>query len=516
LLKLPQVKDLYFIPVEVKFEFISVKARLGCIFVRYKFKNRDRLKVYKKISDEIAKKLREIVGKDNIILDKEKMVDYSHDEFSLDWVQHFPEVVVKPKNTQEISQIVTLANKERFPITPRGGGTGLVAGCVPIHGGVVLSLERMNKVLEIDKKNLMATVEAGVTLMDFYEEAESSGLFFPPHPGDETAYIGGAIATNAGGARAVKYGVMRDFVKGLEAVLPNGEILSLRGKLMKNCTGYSLLHLMIGSEGTLGIITKAVILLMPPLKNVRTLIIPYNSLHDAIKTVSEIILSGIRPITMEFIQNDTLPFSEKLLGKKWPSKKGQASLMIIVDGSTEDEVDRVSELIADISTNNNAEDVLVADDRGKQADLLAIRSNLYEGLKPNLIEILDISVPRSEIVNHIDRVDEISKEYGVWLPTYGHAGDGNVHTHIMKVKKEAEGFKELKEEEWKEKYPTVRKLLHEDCIKRGGVISGEHCIGVIKKEYTPMAFSDIHLELLKRIKKAFDPNNILNPGKIFD
>jgi len=472
--------------------------------------------VYKKISDEMIEKLNEIVGEDNIILDKEKMADYSHDEFSLDWVHHFPEAVAKPKSAKEISKIMKLANKEGFSVTPRGGGTGLVAGCVPIYSGIVLSLERMNKILEIDKKNLMAVVEPGVTLMDFYEKIESSGLFFPPHPGDESAYIGGAIATNAGGARAVKYGVMREFVKGLEVILPNGEVLVLRGKLMKNCTGYSLLHLMIGSEGTLGIISKAVILLMSPLKNVRTLIIPYDSLHDAIKTVPDIILDGIRPIAIEFIQNDTLSFSEKLLGKKWPSEKGKASLMIIVDGSTEDEVDRISEVIADISANNNAMDVLVADDRGKQADILAIRSNLYEGLKPNIIEILDISIPRSQIVNHIDRVDEISKKYGVWLPTYGHAGDGNVHTHIMKLRKEGEEFKELKEEEWKEKYPLVRKFLHEDCIKRGGVISGEHCIGVIKKEYAPMAFSDVHLELLRRIKKAFDPNNILNPGKMFD
>jgi len=472
--------------------------------------------MYKKVSDEVIRKLKEIVGEDNIILDKDRMIDYSHDEFSLNWVQHFPEVVVKPKDTQEISQIIKLANKEGFPVTPRGGGTGLVGGCVPIYGGVVLSLERMNKVLEIDKENLMATVEPGVTLMDFYEAVESSGLFFPPHPGDESAYIGGAIATNAGGSRAVKYGVMRDFVKGLEVVLPSGEVLDLKGKLMKNCTGYSLLHLMVGSEGTLGIITKAVILLMPPLKNVMTLVVPYDSLHDAIKTVPEIILTGIRPIAIEFIESDVIPFSEKLLGKNWPSKEGKAFLMIIVDGSTEDEVYGLSEEIANICTANNAKDILVAESKGKQADILAIRSNLYEGLKPNLIEILDLTVPRSEIVNHIDRIYEISEEYGVWLPTYGHAADGNVHTHIMKLKKEGEGFKELKEEEWKEKYPVIRKLLHEDCIKRGGVISGEHCIGVIKKEYVPMTLSGAHLEMLRGIKRAFDPNNILNPGKIFD
>lgn len=285
-----------------------------------------------KINPEVIKELKKIVGDNNIITDKEKMIDYSHDEFSLDWVRHFPEVVVKPKTTGEISQIMKLASKEKFSVTPRGGGTGLVGGCIPVFGSVVLSLENMNKILEVDEENLMATVEPGVTLMDFYEKVKSSGLFFPPHPGDESAYMGGAIATNAGGARAVKYGVMRDFVKGLEVVLPNGEILDLGGKLMKNCTGYSLLHLMIGSEGTLGIITKAVILLMPRPKRVITLVIPYDSLYDTIKTVPKIILNGIRPMSIEFIQSDAISPSEEMLGKKWPGKEGKAFLMIIVDG----------------------------------------------------------------------------------------------------------------------------------------------------------------------------------------
>lgn len=471
---------------------------------------------YKKITKEVAKKLGEIVGENNIILDKEKMVDYSHDEFSLDYAQHFPEIVVKPTNTEEISQIVKLANKERFPVTPRGGGTGLVAGCVPVYGGVVLLLENMNNVLEIDKENLMATVEPGVTLMDFYSEVESSGLFFPPHPGDETAQIGGAITTNDGGARAVKYGVVRDFVKGLEVVLPTGEIVHLGGKLLKNCTGYNLLHLIIGSEGTLGIIGKAVIHLLPPPENVMTLVIPYDSLHDAIKTVPEIILSGIRPVSIEFIQEDTIPPSEKLLGKKWPCEEGSAFLMIIVDGPTEEELYRLCEIIENICSANKARDVLVADSREKQEDILAIRSNIYEGLKPDTIEILDLTVPLSEIVNHVNRVNEISEEHSIWLPTYGHAADGNVHTHIMKLKKEGEELERLEKKKWEAKYPVVRKLLHEDCIKRGGVISGEHCIGIIKKEYLSKALGDAHLEMLKRIKRTFDPHNILNPGKIFD
>ncbi|MBE0478905.1 FAD-binding oxidoreductase [Candidatus Aerophobetes bacterium] len=473
------------------------------------------MEAYTKITDEVIEKLRKIVGKDNIILNKDKMIDYSHDEFALDWMRHFPEVVVKPATTEEISEIMKLANKERFPVTPRGGGTGIVGGCIPLFGGIVLSLEKMNKVLEIDKENLMVTVEPGVTLMDFYQEVESSGLFFPPHPGDETAYVGGAIATNAGGARAVKYGVMRDFVKGLEVVLATGEILKLGGKVLKNCTGYSLLHLMIGSEGTLGIITRAVIKLIPPLKNTITLIIPYDSLYNAIKTVPEIILTGILPVSVEFIQSDVLLPSEKLLGKNWPCKEGKAFLMIIVDGTTEEELYEFCEKIADICAANKSKDTVVADGKQKQKDVLAIRSNIYEGLKSDTIEVLDITVPLSEIVNHLNRVSEISKDYGIWLPTYGHAADGNLHTHIMKLKKEDEQFKRLGEDKWKEKYPVVRKLLHEDCIKRGGVISGEHCIGIAKKEYLPIALEGIHLEMLKRIKRAFDPNYVLNPGKIF-
>ena len=471
---------------------------------------------YKKISDKTIKKLSEIIGENNVILDKEKMRDYSHDVFPLNWIQHFPDVVIKPKSTEEISKIMKLANEERFPVTPRGGGTGLVAGCVPIFGGVVLSLEKMNKILEIDKKNLMATVEPGVTLIDFYEKVTSSGLFFPPRPRDETAYIGGAIATNAGGARAVKYGVIRDFVKGLEVVLPTGEVLNLGGKLLKDCTGYSLLHLMIGSEGTLGIISKAVILLMPPLKKTITLIIPYHSLHDAIKTVPEIILNGIRPLSVEFIQNDILSSVEKLLGKKWPGKKEDAYLMIILDGSTDEELYGLSEIVGDICTANKAKNIVAAISKKEQKNILEIRSAIYEGLKPNNLETLDLTVPCSEIIDHVKRVSEISKEYGVWLPTHGHVADGNLHTYITKLKKEGRQFKQLEEKEWQEKYPIIRDLLHEDCIKRGGTISGEHCIGAIKKEYLPMALSKAHLKMLKEIKTTFDPNNILNPGKIFD
>jgi len=472
--------------------------------------------MYKKLTNQTLEELKNIVGENNIILDREEMRDYSHDEFSLDWIRRFPEVVVKPGTTEEISRIMKLANQENFPVTPRGGGTGLCGGCVPVFGGVVLSLENMNKILEVDKDNLMAVVEPGVTLRDFYEKLEETGLFFPPHPGDESAYLGGIIATNAGGARTIKYGVVRDFIKGLEVVLPEGEVLELRGKIIKNSTGYNLLHLMIGSEGTLGIITRATIALIPPPRNVVTLIAPYDSLHDAIKTVPEMILNNIRPIAMEFIESDIIPLAEKMLGKKWPSNEGKAYLMLIIDGYTEDEVDRLSEAIIDICTANNVKDILVVESKEKQADILDIRSNLYEALKPDTIEILDITVPCTEIVNHMDRVHEISEEYNVWLPTYGHAGDGNLHTHIMKCRKEKGEFKPLKGEEWREKYPEIRKLLHEDGIKRGGIISGEHAIGVVKKEYLPMALSQTHLKLLRGIKKLFDPDNILNPGKIFD
>ena len=282
--------------------------------------------MYKKIDHNIIKELEKIVGPKNILTDPEKIIDYSHDEFSLPEIAQAPEIVIKPETTQDIAQVCNLANREKIPLTPRGGATGLCGGCVPVYGGIVISLEKMNKIIEIDKGNQMAVVEAGVPLMEFYTAVEEAGLFFPPHPGDESAMIGGLIATNAGGARAVKYGVIRNYIRGLEVVLPSGKIIHSGGKLMKSSTGYNLLNLFIGSEGTLGIVTQATIQLMPPPAVFRSLIVPYDDLREAIETVPRLIQNKILPMAVEFIPREVISITEKLLHKKWPCNQGKTYL----------------------------------------------------------------------------------------------------------------------------------------------------------------------------------------------
>ena len=472
--------------------------------------------MYKKITPEIRKKLGKIVGEKNLTFDPEKMRDYSHDEFSLSDIVRMPELVVKPTKTDEVVEILRLASEEIIPVTPRGGATGLCGGCVPSHGGIVLSLENMNRIAEIDLDNQMAVVEAGVTLSDFYTAVEEGGLFFPPHPGEESAMIGGVIATNAGGARAVKYGVVRNYVRGLELVLASGGIIHLGGKLMKSSTGYNLLNLFIGSEGTLGIITRAVIQLMPSPQMTRSLIVPYDDLEKAIETVPFMVRKKILPLAVEFVPKEVIRITEKFLKKRWPCSQGSTDLLLILDASSEEEMDRLSEAVAEICMEKGALDVYVADSPKKQEEVLDIRSKIYEAIKSHTLEVLDIVIPRAEIARHVKRVQEVSQQYQIWLPTFGHAADGNVHTHIMAARFEQGEIIPLPEEDWKVKHERVREELYKDCKSRGGMISGEHGIGIVKKPYLSYVVDEGSIGLMKGIKRVFDPRNILNPGKIFD
>jgi glycolate oxidase len=471
---------------------------------------------YSKVTEEVIEELQKIIGEKHVIVDPEMMLDYSHDEFSLPDITEEPEVVVKPETPAEVSEILRLANRKRIPVTPRGGATGLCGGCIPIHKGIVLSLERMNRIVEVDKPNQMIVAEPGVMLMDFYTQVEEAGLFFPPHPGDETAMIGGVIAANAGGARAVKYGVVRNYVRGLEVVLPSGDIVHLGGKLMKSSTGYNLLNLMIGSEGTLGIITRATIQLMPSPQVSRSLIVPYDELEQAIDTVPGLIGQKILPMAVEFIPREVIKISEEFLHKQWPVTLGSTYLLIILDASSEEQMDKLSEDVAEICLDHKALDVFVADSPSKQQLVLEIRSKIYEAIKSQTLEILDIAVPRAEIAKHVKRVQAVSEKYGLWLPTFGHAADGNVHTHIMKARYENGEIVILPEEDWKPRLEKIREELYRDCKERGGVISGEHGIGIVKKPYLPYVLEAKTIDLMRGIKKLFDPNNILNPGKIFD
>ncbi len=470
----------------------------------------------KVVSPLVLEELSKIVGPENLITDPERMLDYSHDEFSLREIGHMPDVVVKPQNTEEVSSVLKLASRELIPVTPRGGATGLCGGCVPARGGIVLSLEKMNRVIEIDQDNQMAVAEAGVTLREFIKSVEEAGLSFPPHPGEESAMIGGLIATNAGGSRAVKYGVIRNYVRGLEIVMPRGQIIHLGGKLMKSSTGYSLLQLFIGSEGTLGVITRAVIQLLPSFVLTRSLVIPFADLDAAIETVPLLIKRKILPMAVEFVEQEVLAIAEAFLKKRWPCREGKTHLLVILDAPSEEEMDRLCQVVAEVCLEKGAIDIFIAETQKRQEEVLEIRSKIYEAIKAQTIEILDIAVPRAEIARHVKKVQEVSRKYGIWLPTFGHAADGNVHTHIMKARLEEGRMIPLEEKEWRPKFEKVREELYEDCRARGGVVSGEHGIGLVKKPYLSYVLDKTQIDLMRGIKKVFDPDNILNPGKIFD
>ncbi len=469
-----------------------------------------------KITPAIRASLEAAVGAAQVISDAERTVDYGHDEFSLREIARDPDLVVLPGSTGEVAAVLRIAHEHGIPVTPRGGATGLCGGCVPVQGGIVLSLERMARVLEVDADNQMAVTEAGVRLSDFSRAVEEAGLYFPPHPGDESAMMGGLVATNAGGSRAVKYGTIRTYVRGLELVTPSGEVLMLGGKLEKSSTGYNLMHLVIGSEGTLGVVTKVVLHLKAKPGIMRSLVVPFEELEPALETVPLIMKRGIVPLAVEFLEIEPIVLTEEHIHKKWPTKLGRTHLLVILDAASEEEMDRLSEAVAEICCEKGAIDVFIADTAAKQDEVLAIRSKIYDAIKSGTVEILDIAVPRAEVAGHVRRVREIAAQYGLWLPTFGHAADGNVHTHIMKARYENGTMVPIPESEWRDKADPVRREIFEDCRRRGGVISGEHGIGLVKKPYLPLVFDNRQIEIMRGIKRVFDPTGIMNPGKIFD
>jgi glycolate oxidase len=472
--------------------------------------------MYEKVTTQIREAVEAVVGKENVLSDADKTIDYSHDEFSLREIAAEPELVVKPATTYQVAEVLKLAAQGLIPVTPRGGATGLCGGCVPSSGGIVLSLERMNRVLEIDTDNQMAVVEAGLRLSDLATAVEYAGLYFPPHPGDESAMVGGLVATNAGGSRAVKYGTIRNYVRGLEVACPTGEILKLGGKFLKSSTGYSLLHLFVGSEGTLGVITNAVIQLIAKPALTRSLVVPFAELGPAIDTVPLLLKRGIVPMAVEFLEVEPIVLTEEYLRLKWPTKMGKTHLLVILDANSEEEMDRVSQAVADVCLEKDALNIFIAETPSRQEEVLSIRSKIYEAIKAGTVEILDISVPRAEIAGHVRKVGEIARKYDIWLPTFGHAADGNIHTHIMKARYMNGEMVPVPVSQWRDKVDKVREEIFQDCRERGGVISGEHGIGLVKKPYLALVLDEKQIDLMRGIKKVFDPAGIMNPGKIFD
>jgi len=449
------------------------------------------------------KQLQEIVGEDWVITEKERMLDYLTDETATK-SKPLPAadlVLIKPASSEEVSLILKLANQEGVPVFPRGGGTGLSGGAIPTENGIILSLERINKI-EVDHDNLMVVAGAGVTLKDLTQKVEQEGLFFPPHPGDDSSQMGGLVSCNAGGSRAVKYGVIRNYVKGVDAVLATGEVLRLGGKLLKNNTGYDLMHLIIGSEGTLAVITKIILRLFPQMGGSATMVIPFNDRHNAIDCVPKILQSGVMPMAIEYMERDSIELSAKHLNLEWPCKTGTAFLMIIVDGRGEDEVYSDCVKISNICERYNGLEPIIGKTRKEQERILKIRSNMYLAMKHKLADSLDAAVPPAEMGTFMDAIDRIAARFSTSIPMHGHAGDGNLHPHLLKDLKKA-GAQNLKE---------VKREVYREALKLGGVITAEHGLGKIRLADLDDFLGQKEMELMRGIKQVFDPKGILNPG----
>jgi glycolate oxidase len=454
------------------------------------------------VTPEIRAQLINIAGSKNILIDDSRE-GYARDEAP--HLRHaLPEIVIKPLNTEMVAGILQLADQNHIPVTPRGAGTGLSGGSVPIHGGIVLSLENMNHIIEIDEENFCATLEAGVVLKTFCDAVAEKGLYFPLYPGEMNATIGGNVSTNAGGMRAVKYGVTRNLVLALEAVLASGEIIQTGGKFVKSSTGYDLTQLIIGSEGTLTVVTRVTVKLIIPPGSREILFVPFNSLEEAIRCVPKILKADILPVSIEFMGEDILRLVQSKSGKEMPFKMYPAFLLLMLECVCEDDFLELTAKLNEICLQNGAPDVFVPGSESAKRRLLEFREQFYPTMQHcNMLDLADVVVPRSRIADFLAMVKSISRKHAIEVMAYGHAGDGNVHLHPIGAPATDPA-----------KIKAVMEDIYRAGVSLGGTISGEHGIGIDKKEYLPLAFSSSKLALMRQIKTAFDPHGILNPGKV--
>jgi len=463
---------------------------------------------YKKINIDDLAVLKEIVGTDFVFSDEDKLLEYSSDE--TEDLSYPPEVVLKPRTANEIAEIIKYCNVKNIPVTPCGARTGLSGGSLPIFGGVALSGERLNTIIEIDERNLQAKVEPGVINQVFRDAVEEKGLFYPPDPASKgSCFLGGNLAENSGGPKALKYGVTKDYVLNLEVVLPTGEIIWTGANVLKYSTGYNLTQLMIGSEGTLGIITKIVFKLIPlPTKDI-TMLAPFSSAEKACEAVSAVFRAGITPSALEFIERDAIDWTIKYTDVEIQILEDvQAHLLIEVDGNDIDLLYKDCEKIAEVMEQFDCGEILLADSESQKEQLWKLRRAVGEAVKANSVyKEEDTVVPRAELAKLLIGVKEIGAKYGFKSVCYGHAGDGNLHVNIIKG--------EMSESDWNNKLTFGIREIFELTKNLGGTISGEHGIGLVQKEYLGIVLSDKNIELQKGIKKLFDPKGILNPGKIF-
>ncbi len=462
--------------------------------------------MYNKINENDIKALRTIVGEGEVLLGDAINPDYAHDE--LGGIERMPDALVRVRSTEQISAVMKLAYERSIPVTVRGSGTGLVGSAVPIEGGILLETTKMNKILALDRDTLTVTVQPGVLLMELAAFAEENDFMYPPDPGEKSATIGGNISTNAGGMRAVKYGVTRDYVRSLTVVMPNGEILKLGATVAKNSSGYSLKDLVIGSEGTLAIITEAVLKLIPLPKFSVSLLVPFADMKSAIEAVPKIFASKVMPTAIEYMSRDTILFSESYLGKKFPDTKNDAYILLTFDGNSDAQVEADMNTVAELCLSIGALDAYIVDTDERKKSVWSARGAFLEAIKASTTEMdeCDVVVPVNKVDEFIKFTHTLAAELGVRIPSFGHAGDGNLHVYICRD--------ELNEREWKRVLDDSFDKMYKKAEELGGLVSGEHGIGYAKKEYLKAQYGETPIALMQGIKRVFDEKNILNPGKI--
>jgi glycolate oxidase len=463
---------------------------------------------YNKITGEILAAIKLIVGEDAVITNRAGLEKYSHDE--TEDLHYYPEVVAKPKSSQEVSALMKLCNEHLIPVTPRGAGTGLSGGALPIMAGLLIAMEKFNKILVIDEQNLQATVEPGVVTEEFMDQVAAKGLYYPVDPASKgSCFIGGNVSHGSGGPRVVKYGTIREYILNLEVVLPSGEIIWTGANTLKYASGYNLTQLMIGSEGTLGIITKIVVKLIPRPTLDALLLASFSSIEAACKAVSAIFRAGIVPSALEFMERRGVEWVKQHDGIAFDLKDGiEAFLLIEVDGTNQDVIFSDCEKINQVLEAFDCKNVLFADTSAQKEELWRMRRTMAVSVKSNSIyKEEDTVVPRASLPQLIKGIKETGLKYGFESVCYGHAGDGNVHVNILKGN--------MSDDDWNNKLKDGIKEIFELTVSLGGTLSGEHGIGLVQKGFMPIKYTNTHFELWRGIKQVFDKNGILNPGKIF-
>ena len=466
---------------------------------------------YNSVTPEIIAQL-EQVAPGHVVVGADVNPDYSRDEMPI-YGTRMPEVSIDVQSTEEVAGIMKICYENNIPVTTRGAGTGLAGGCTPICGGVVLCTMRMNKILSYDLENFAVTVQPGVLLQQLADDALQHGCMYPPDPGEKMATLGGNVSTNAGGMRAVKYGCTRDYVRALTVVLPTGEITHFGSTVSKTSSGYSLTNLMVGSEGTLGIITEMTLKLIPAPKATISLMAPFVDLDACISTVPKVFMNHFKPQALEFFEKEILISSEEYLGKQVFPRVIEgtdvgAYLLMTFDGDSEDELDPIVERAAEMLLEEGALDVLVADTAPKLKDTWAARSSFLEGIEEQtkLLDECDVVVPVNKIADYVRYVNEVGENYDFEVKYFGHAGDGNLHIYTCS--------NDMEQEEFLKQVDTFMSSIYKKAMELGGQISGEHGIGMGKVKYLAEAVGPVNMQLMQGIKKVFDPKMILNPGKV--